>query len=883
MNIVHLTCNRTVNPMGLDTSDIFFSYHILDEKNGVSQKQYRIIVSKKIEDVRCGCGSVWDSGIVEEEQQAQITYEGEPLESRTRYYWKVSVTNNYNETAESEISFFETAILYPDTLSGNWITKDILEVLSNDREGYGLPAAYFRKEFEIIKPIKRARAYICGLGYHHITINGQALTDTMLNPGFTQYDLTALYNTYEAETALRQGKNCIGIILGDGWYNQFIRDNWLYKYAAWRDTPKFLLNLEIMFEDGEIQNIESDTEFRVSADGPIRYNAVRNGEHYDARMELAGWNMPGYDDSGWSLANITKAPGGKLKSQIMPPIRIVRRLKPVVWKKNRLDRYFADFGENLAGVCNVTVKGRAGTEIVIRYSERVSEEDSFIVDSSSLSCYTFEGEFQTDKYILKGGEAESWHGIFTYHGFRYAEVEILNGTVDEISLEALEIHTDLTSRSDFGCSDEILNKIWIAGRKSMLSNYHSIPTDCPHREKNGWTGDAQISGEQALFNFDIGPAYTKWLEDFEDAQRPSGQIPGVIPSSGWGYNWGSGPAWDSALILLPWYMYLYDADIHILKRMYPCMKKYMMFMKSMSNHGLVQYGLGDWCAPTHDGADNLPCDVMLTDTAYYFSNSVIMEKVAALLGFTDDERLFKGMAEESRRAFRDKYFELASNGMAEGMRKEGQTELACALYQGLTKEDETELFKEKLMEQIRKWDFHFDTGILGTKYLVNVDGSQKFEDMVYRMITNRTCPSYRYMMDQGATTIWEVWRGTTSLNHHMFTSVLEWFYKQLAGIQLDELKPGYKHIMIHPALISQLTYAFASHESPYGTVKCRWERQADGGVVYDISVPVGCSATLFLPIEDEKEFWQKNPFLSEADRDNCGGIVIPSGQYRLYA
>lgn len=270
-------------------------------------------MSKKIEDVRCGCGSVWDSGIVEEEQQAQITYEGAPLESRTRYYWKVSVTNNYNETAESEISFFETAILYPDTLSGNWITKDILEVLSNDREGYGLPAAYFRKEFEIIKPIKRARAYICGLGYHHITINGQALTDTMLNPGFTQYDLTALYNTYEAETALRQGKNCIGIILGDGWYNQFIRDNWLYKYAAWRDTPKFLLNLEIVFEDGEIQNIVSDTEFRVSADGPIRYNAVRNGEHYDARMELAGWNMPGYGDSGWRTLKIPSVPADRFQ------------------------------------------------------------------------------------------------------------------------------------------------------------------------------------------------------------------------------------------------------------------------------------------------------------------------------------------------------------------------------------------------------------------------------------------------------------------------------------------------------------------------------------------------------------------------------------------
>ena len=887
MEIYSLTCNRLERPVGIDEKDIYFSYKLKSGRPGDRQSSYRIVVFES----DAAHSLMWDSRTVASDRTVQIKYEGKPLKNKTGYCWKVYVADASERVWESETQYFETAYICGEGgPSGKWITKEYVEVLSDDQGGYGLPAPYFRKEFTLTKKVKRARAYVCGLGYHKLTVNGMEATDTMLNPAFTRYDKTALYLTYDLDQLVKTGENCVGVVLGDGWYNCYIRDNWLFKYAAWRDTAKLLLEIDIEHEDGSHTILGSDSSFRVS-EGPIVYDSIRNGEYYDARKEMPGWDRAGYDDAGWNASSITKAPGGRLRSQQMTPIRAVEELKPVVFRRNERGRYFADFGKNITGVCRIRVSGRAGTEIVIRYSEHKSKDEEYAVDQESVSCYTYEGEFQTDKYILGGMGEEEYHASFTYHGFRYAEMEIIGDDPDELEVEALVIHTDLPKRGTFRCSDEILNKIYEASCQSVRTNYHSIPTDCPHREKNGWTGDAQVSAEQALYNFDMSSAYYKWLNDFLDAQRPSGQIPGIIPSSDWGYNWGSGPAWDSALILIPWYMYLYDGDRAVLEHMYPAMRRYMQFMQSMSENGMVCFGLGDWCPPPRQNPEDKECEVSLTDTAYYYSNACIMQKIAGLLGYSDDTYEYERMALNSREAFIRAFCRLGEDGIM-GLYEEGQTSLAASVYQGLIKEQgEKERFLQKLCGEAERRGRHFDTGILGTKYLVNVLGDGGYSQLVYDMIVNKTFPSYRYMIDQGATTIWEVWKGTTSQNHHMFTSVIEWFYKYLCGIRLDPEAPGYRRFTVEPAFVDGIDFAETAHQSPYGEVASAWKADGDGKVCLKVSVPVGCSAVIRIPAATAEEFRRDNEALLSTDvvcsvQEACGRLMacieVSSGTFTVY-
>jgi alpha-L-rhamnosidase len=405
------------------------------------------------------------------------------------------------------------------------------------------------------------------------------------------------------------------------------------------------------------------------------------------------------------------------------------------------------------------------------------------------------------------------------------------------------VHTAFEESGSFECSNELLNKIQQCVHWSTLTNYHGIPTDCPHREKNGWTGDAMLSAEQVLMNFDPMTAYTKWMKDFRDIQRPSGQLPGIVPTGGWGFNWGSGPAWDSAALLIPWYMYVYCGDIGILQNMYETMKKYVDFVTTMSNEYIVDFGLGDWCPP-EGGTRGYKCPSAVTDTAYYYVDAGLISKVAGLLNKSEDQRKYACLAENIGSAFRRKFLN-TETGAVTG---ECQTSAACVLYQGLINEDEKGKVLGKLVEYVEAEEGHIDCGILGAKYLLHTLTEAGRADLAYEIANQTTFPGWGYWIAQGATTLWESWKGDASRNHHMFSDIGAWFYKGLAGINPDPKEPGFKHVILRPGIVPGLTWVNSSHQSMYGRIECNWKINAQGLEIKAV-IPVNCHASLYIPLE----------------------------------
>ncbi|HBQ63676.1 MAG TPA: hypothetical protein DD727_01860, partial [Clostridiales bacterium] len=412
------------------------------------------------------------------------------------------------------------------------------------------------------------------------------------------------------------------------------------------------------------------------------------------------------------------------------------------------------------------------------------------------------------------------------------------------SLSIRVVHTDLDRRGGFECSDPVLNAIQRNAEWSTLTNYHGIPTDCPHREKNGWTGDAQLSAEQVLLNFAPMTAYIKWMQDFVDIQRPSGQLPGIIPTGGWGFNWGSGPAWDSAIVLIPWYIYVYCGDTGILERMYEPIRKYVDYMTSMSSGHIVDFGLGDWCPPEAKKVGN--CPTVVTDTAYYYTDARILSRIGEILGKSEEAARYRELATNIRNAFRERFL-ARENGQLTGMTAgNSQTALSCALFQGMAEPEEAEVLAGFLVQEVERCGYHIDSGILGAKYVMHALTEAGRTDLAYRNAVNPEYPGWGNWIARGATTLWEDWEGRSSLNHHMFSDISAWFYKALAGIRPDPDHPGFRHFFVCPGPVEGLTWVKAWHHCGYGRIDCSWQI-VDGEFKLTLKVPVGCIATLQLP------------------------------------
>lgn len=830
-----LRCEYLVDPLGIDTPHPRLQWLLEADQRGQRQTAYRVLVAGSEAAVKQDRGDLWDSGKVASDASTQVPYAGKALVSGQQCWWKVRVWDREGRPSPwSRPATWEMALLSPADWRGKWIGRTTATP--------SRPAPLLRREFTLRGRVKRARAYLCGLGYHELRLNGEKVGDHVLDPGYTRYDRRALYVVHDVTGRLRPGRNAVGVMLGNGWYNVHTVAVWYFDKAPWRAAPKLLMEIRVEYADGRTETIASDEDWKT-ADGPVLFDSIYAGESYDARREKPGWDRPGYDDSGWDPALRVEPPGGVLSAQAMEPIRITQTLAPVKLAEPKPGVYVFDTGQNLSGHALLRVSGPAGTEVTLRYGERLRPDGTLDQADIAVHQHPFNGprpagspapRFQTDSYTLKGEGTETWEPRFTYHGFQYVEVTGFPSRPSLESVRARVTHTDVPSAGEFACSNPLLNRIQHATRWAYLSNLASIPTDCPHREKNGWTGDAHLAAEQAMYNFHPPAVYTKWIQDLADEMKPTGELPGIVPTSGWGYEWGNGPAWDSAFLLIPWYLYEYYGDTRILDRHYDPMRRYVDYLTSRAKNGIVSIGLGDWVPP----GPTAPVEV--TSTGYYYEDARIVSEAARILGEQEDARKYAALAESIRKGFNERFFHpetgLYSNGT--------QTALATALNWELVPPEHRERVVRNLVVAVENKGGHLDTGILGTKYLLNVLLDHGRAEVAYRVASQTDYPGWGQWMEQGATTLWESWNGKDSRNHIMFGDVSAWFYRALAGIR--PAAPGFKQVRIQPQVAGNLTWVRATYDSVHGRIRSAWKEE-DGRFTLDVTIPANTTATVYIP------------------------------------
>lgn len=877
VKVERLRCEYLVNPLGVDVVEPRLSWNLQSGQRGQKQTSYRLLVASSPEKLKKNIGDLWDSGKVKTDRSIHVSYNGKPIESDRYYYWKVKIWDKDGMPSSfSRAAFWETGLLSPVDWKGKWIGDSTQqEVVAENKTSQAQPSPRFRKSFDMDKPIKDATLFISGIGYYEAWLNGERVGDHVLDPAFTRYDKGVLYVAHDVGDQLINGDNAIGVQLGNGWYNMHTRAVWDFDKAPWRASPRMIMQLNVTYTDGSEESVVTDKSWKMSR-GPFVFDSIRNGEVYDARLESPGWDEKGFDESRWEQADEVDAPKGVLRSQMMPPIRVTQTMKAKRLSQPQPGVYVFDLGQNIAGWVKLKLRGPRGTKVTLRYSERL--DDKGMIDQKEIAKHLRGGNIQEDIYILKGGGVEERQTHFSYHGFQYVEV---SGLAEKPSLDDIEgvvVHTDFETIGEFECSNKLINDIHNLALWAYRGNYHGYPTDCPHREKNGWSGDAHLAAEMGLFNFRQGASYSKWIDDWADEQQEDGTVAAIIPTSGWGYKWGNGPAWDSAYVLIPWYMYLYNGDTRILEDHYDGMKKYVDRMGKWANKDkyIVDYGLGDWAPAKTKTSRNL------TSTGYYFVDAQIISKAADILGKTADQKKYSDLADAIRGAF-NKHFYKGSGTYEKG----SQTANSCALYQGLAEKNEIQHIVNKLVADINEKDEHLDVGILGCKYLFNALTENGQHDLAYRMVTKTTGPSYGHWVALGASTMWEHWKGGQSLNHIMFGDIDAWFYKNLAGINYDGEKPGFKNIIVHPRPTGDLTWAKAEYQSPYGLIKTSWEIK-NNKFYLDITVPANTTATVYVPAKNGDGVSESGKTANNAEGVKFvkmidGGAVygVGSGSYRF--
>jgi len=882
----NLLCEYTSNPLGIDVTSPRFSWVINHSERGQLQSAYQVLVASKRENLDTDNGDKWDSGKVTSGESINVSYTGLPLKSGKTYYWKVRVWDKDGKMSPwSKIATFEMGLLAPNDWKGKWIKGGNL----------------LRKEFIVSKDINRARAYMCGLGYYELRINGEKVGDHVLDPGWTDYDKRVLYVTYDVTKYLKRGKNAVGVMLGNGRYSPPHKTvNPLKKYS---DSPVLRLQINIEFIDSSSMWVVTDETWKV-IQGPIIFDDIYDGEIYDARLERLGWDTPNYNDSDWTTATVADPPGGKLVSQVgLPPIKVIKKIQPIEITNPRPDVYVYDFGQNFAGWVKLRVSGPRGTKVKLKYSELLNED-------GMVNTLPNQGAKATDTYILKGEGQEVYEPRFTYHGFRYVEV---TGSSDGLMLESLEgcvVHSAVEPTGRFICSNSLINHIHRNILWGQLSNLMSIPTDCPQRdERMGWMADAQLSAEEAIYNFNMAGFYTKWVADIKEAQEEDGSVPDVVPPY-WNL-YPADPAWGTACIVIPWYLYLYYGDRQILRQNYSVMKKWVDFLGTQAINYIISYGkYGDWCPPWHIRSVDTP--LKITSTWYYYHDTLILSKIAHILNEFEDAEKYTQVAERIKEAFNkeflqedrysgEKYSELYEKIEAhlpamfpEDKKKEeikkfvtmfatsSQTPNVLSLFLNMVPEDKREAVLKNLVDDITIiHSNHLNTGIVGTRYILDVLTRYERVDLAYKLLTQTTYPSWGYMVREGATTIWERWEdftgaGMNSHNHIMYGSVDAWLYKVLAGINIDPVGPGFQRIIIKPYVVDDLKYVSASLKTIRGIIFSSWRKQGDS-LILNVILPVNSQAKVSIPkmglenimIEESgKVIWKNNLYV-----DGVAGIT----------
>jgi alpha-L-rhamnosidase len=828
-----------------------------DGRVGARQTAWHVIVGTDPELV---ADRVWDSGR-RGNDEALVTYAGEKLVPRTRYYWRVSVWDMNGERVDSPVSWFETGMMDTGGWRGAWI---------GDHHGVDhRPAPYFRRQFEVPKEIARARACIAAAGLYELSINGAKVGDHRLDPMYTRFDRRTLYVVHDVTDMLHRGNNAVGVVLGNGWYNHQSLAVWDFHNAPWRNRPAFCFELHVTYTDGSTGVVVSDLDWKT-APGPIVFNSIYTGEHYDARLEQQGWDTPGFDDAGWGGVRYRQAPSQNIVAQQTVPIRAVREFPARQMRRFDDRTYVFDMGQNMSGVTRVRIAGKEGTTVRIAHGERLTPGGR--LDLSNIDVY-YRGDrdtepFQTDIFTLSGRGEEEFTARFGYKGFRYVEVtadrpvELRAGSVT-----ALFVHSDVPPAGRLSTSSALVGGLWDATNNACLSNLMGYPTDCPQREKNGWTGDGHLAIETVLYNFDAITVYEKWLADHRDEQQPNGVLPDIIPTGGWGYGTANGLDWTSTIAIIPWEVYMFYGDSRLLRDCYDNIRRYVDYVAGIADGYLTTFGRGDW-VPVSEGSN-----LELTSSVYFYVDALILARAAGIFGHTADAEKYSVLAEGIRRAINDKYLDRDRGIYAGGT----QTELAVPLRWGVVPDDMRASVAANLNRRVEQAGFHLDVGVLGAKALLDALNDNGYGATAWRVATQDTYPSWGWWVVNGATTLLENWdlEATRDIsdNHMMFGEIGGWFFKGPGGIRPDPSRPGFKHILLAPYFPEGLDRFEARHTSPYGEIVSGWERRRRK-ILYTVTIPANSTATLTLPAG------VKNP-TPTAGAQNDGGIGLPSGTHRF--
>ncbi len=857
--VINLRTEHLQNPIGVDNPNPRFTWQISANSATVVPSDCQVIVGTDSAAVSDGNGNMWEAGKSKAAIQL-VEYAGKPLQPFTTYYWKVNVKDEKGHVLLSRIATFETGMMEKHNWQGAWI--------SDHHDIQYRPAPYFRKAFRLSKSVRSARAYIAAAGLYELSLNGEKIGDHFLDPMYTRFDRRVLYVTYDVTNQLQQGTNAVGVILGNGWYNHQSLAVWDFDKAPWRGRPAFCLDLRIVYTDGSVEVVRSERDWKTSS-GPIISNSIYTGEHYDTRLEQEGWNKPGFDDSKWQGVRYRSAPAAKIISQQLVPIRLTQAFEPIKVNKINDTTYVFDMGQNMAGVTKIRVKGKEGTVLKVRHGERLY--DNGRVNMSNIDVY-YRGDkdadpFQTDILILSGKEDEVMPK-FNYKGFRYVEVTS-SAPVDlnKNSVTSYFVHSDVKPIGSIGTSSTLITKLWKATNNAYLSNLMGYPTDCPQREKNGWTGDAHLAIETALYNFDGITVYEKWLADHRDEQQPNGVLPDIIPTGGWGYGTANGLDWTSTIAIIPWQLYMFYGDSRALRDNYENIKRYINYVDRISPTGLTSFGRGDW-VPVKSTSN-----LELTSSIYFYVDADILAKTSKLFGKTADYEKYDALRKKIKDAINDKFLNRQSGIYASGT----QTELSMALHWKIVPEDMIAKVAANLNKKVEETNFHLDVGVLGAKALLNALNDNGYKESAYKVAVQDTYPSWGWWIVNGATTLLENWdlKATRDIsdNHMMFGEIGGWFFKGIGGIRPDENAPGFKNVVLSPAFPQALKDFTATHEGPYGKIVSSWKR-VKNKIEYEVVVPPNSTATITFPPLKGKAVYGNNGQII-----NTTSVQVTSGKH----
>ena len=889
MQIVRLRCEYEETPLGIDVARPRLSWQLESDQRGARQTAYRVLVASSQDTLARDQADLWDSGRVQSNQSVHVEYDGTPLGSGQRAWWKVQAWDENDALIEYSNASWWEASLPPEEWTAQWIGGDLV---GSKRTSVPLP--YLRTAFALDKPVQSARLYATAMGLYECELNGQRVGDDVFRPGWTEYSKRLQFQTYDVTSLLQQGENAWGAVLGDGWACGYVGWKGRQRYG---DRPQFCGQMVVTFEDGTTQTIQTDASWK-HAYGALLEADLMAGESYDARLEMPDWSRASFDDARWQTVRIFDKPKAKLVAQVGPSVTRHEELAPIddptPLHAGSKDAIF-DLGQNMVGVVRLKVRGKRGQMLRLRFAETL--------ENGQLYVKNLRGARATDYYTCGSDEEETWEPRFTFHGFRYVEVTGLTEAPTRDMISGIVLQSQTPPTGSWESSNALLNQLQHNIQWGQKGNFLEVPTDCPQRdERLGWTGDAQVFIRTAAFNADVARFFEKWQDDIADAQLEDGAVPCVVPTLDVTEGDG-GPAWSDAAVICPWTIYGCYADHRVLERHYDQLAHYVAHLEERSRaFGLIRShpdapgfpGFGDWLAV--DGSNKTeggtPKD--LIGTAFLAHDAHLMSKIAGVLGKNDDVAKYDALREEVKTVFQRRY--ITPDGLMSGA---SQTAYVLALHFDLMPQEMRSVAARELVRDIKARGGHLSTGFVGSPYIPHVLSSNGYEEEAFKLLMQTSWPSWLYAVTQGATTIWERWDGWThdkgfqdagmnSFNHYAYGAIGDWLYSFVAGIDLDWTQPGYKHFVLRPHPGADLTHVRAKLDSVHGTIESGWKIDNDE-FVWDITIPPNTSATVHLPTSDANRVLESGRAIGEAqgierDESQDGAVFqVQSGRYSFRA